>query len=194
MMRTITTEGLSLIKRFEGFSANTYICPAGYKTIGYGHVIKRGEDFSSGISFDAAMQLLKRDVMVAERAVCRLIYVPLTDNQLAALVSFTFNLGAGVLQRSTLRRKVNRQQHDAVPSELLRWVYAGGRKLSGLVKRRAAEATLYMSKCPENIIKESAKKTGCLRHVEPSSSSAVDRRIPKTPTTAHQTTSNLLEE
>lgn len=79
----------------------------------------------------------------AERAVLRLISVPLTDGQFDALVSFTFNLGAGALQRSTLRRKVNREEHEDVPAEFLRWVWAGGRKLNGLIRRRRAEATLY---------------------------------------------------
>ena len=80
---------------------------------------------------------------VAERAVLRLISVPLTQGQFDALVSFTFNLGAGALQRSTLRRTVNREEHADVPAELMKWVWAGGRKLKGLVKRRKAEGLLY---------------------------------------------------
>ena len=73
----------------------------------------------------------------------RLIRVPLEDSRFDALGSFTFNLGAGALQRSTLRRKVNRQEHAAVPAEFGRWVWAGGRRLKGLVRRREAEAVLY---------------------------------------------------
>ena len=75
----------------------------------------------------------------------RLITAPLSNGQFDALVSFTFNLGAGALQRSTLRRKVNREEHADVPAELMKWVWAGGRKLKGLVKRRQAEASLYQS-------------------------------------------------
>ena len=71
------------------------------------------------------------------------IQVPLEDGQLDALCSFAFNLGAGALQRSTLLRKVNREEHGAVPVEFRRWVWAGGRKLKGLVRRREAEAGLY---------------------------------------------------
>ena len=77
------------------------------------------------------------------RAVLRLIRVPLEDGRFGALCSFTFNLGAGALQRSTLRRRVNREEHEAVPRELRRWVWAGGRKLKGLIRRREAEAALY---------------------------------------------------
>ena len=99
--------------------------------------------FQNGISEPAAQALLAKDVWSAERAVLRLITVPLTDGQFDALVSFTFNLGGGALQRSTLRRKINREEHTDVPPEFLRWVWAGGRKLKGLVRRRKAEATLY---------------------------------------------------
>ncbi len=89
--------------------------------------------------------MLHRDVQTAQRAVLRLINVPLTDGQYDALVSFTYNLGSGTLQRSTLRRKVNREEHNDVPAEFKRWVYAGGRKLLGLVRRRCAEAEIYLS-------------------------------------------------
>ena len=80
---------------------------------------------------------------IAERAVLRLISVPLTDGQFDALVSFTFNLGAGALQRSTLRRKVNRGEHKGIPSELMKWVLAGGKRLPGLVRRRQEEGASY---------------------------------------------------
>lgn len=99
--------------------------------------------FAGGISYEAATALLIKDVQSAERAVLRLIRVPLTDGQFDALVSFTFNLGSGALQRSTLRRKVNREEHTQVPTQLMRWVWAGGRKLRGLVRRREAEIQLY---------------------------------------------------
>ena len=83
------------------------------------------------------------DVGIAERAVLRLISVPLTDGQFDALVSFTFNLGAGALQRSTLRRKVNHGEHESVPAELMKWVWAAGKRLPGLIRRRKAEALHY---------------------------------------------------
>ncbi len=146
-MRRISKQGLDLICRFEGFSPVIYICPAGYPTIGYGHLITEAnkERFLDGVDEDEALELLRSDVGKAERAVLRLIAVPITQGQFDALVSFTFNLGSGALQRSTLRRKVNREEHDDVPAELMKWVWAGGRKLKGLVKRRAAEALLYQT-------------------------------------------------
>ena len=143
-MRHITQEGLDLIKRFEGFSPTIYICPAGYPTIGYGHVVRNEEKerFHAGIDQEQGEDLLRRDAQVAEHAVLRLITVPLTDGQFDALVSFTFNLGSGALQRSTLRRKVNREEHEDVPAQFKRWVWAGSKRLKGLVRRRAAEASL----------------------------------------------------
>ena len=144
-MRHVTDEGLNLVKRFEGFSPAIYICPAGYPTIGYGHVVLSGEQerYANGISQVEATDLLECDVQMAERAVLRLTTVPLTNGQFAALVSFTFNLGAGALQRSTLRRMVNRGENSDIPSELAKWAWAGGRKLPGLLRRRKAEGLLY---------------------------------------------------
>lgn len=141
-MRHITQQGIDLIKHFEGFSSTVYICPSGLPTIGYGHLIKKREAYTS-ITEDEAEELLRHDVQVAEKAVLRLINVPLTDGQFDALVSFTFNLGSGSLQSSTLRRVVNRNDHCEVPTQLRRWVWSNGKKLKGLQLRRKAESTLY---------------------------------------------------
>ena len=147
-MRHVTDEGLALIKRFEGFAPEIYICPGGWPTIGYGHVVRDGERdrFADGIDEAIADELLRRDVEAAVRAVLRFIRVPLEDGRFDALCSFAFNLGAGALQRSTLRRKVNREEHDAVPAEFRRWVWAGGRRLAGLVRRREAEVGIYAAR------------------------------------------------
>ena len=141
----VSPKGLKLIQQYEGFEAEVYLDAAGYPTIGYGHLIKAGEDFSSGITYEQATQLLIQDVGFAERAVRRLIRTPLKQQQFDALVSFTFNLGGGALQRSTLRQKVNRAEHKEVPDEFMRWVFAGGKRLRGLIRRRAAEARLYIA-------------------------------------------------
>ncbi len=144
-MLHISTKGLQLIKQFEGFSPTIYKDSAGLPTIGHGHLILPHEfhSFKNGITTAKAIELLKADIKVVEKAVSRLIIPSINQNQFDALTSFTFNLGSGTLQRSTLRAKVNRQEHDLVPAEFLRWVYAGGRKVPGLIKRRIAEAELY---------------------------------------------------
>jgi lysozyme len=146
-MRHITQTGLELIKSFESFSSRIYICPAGYQTIGYGHVVKESEreKFLAGIAIQEGEMLLRQDTQIAEQAVCRLITVPLTDGQFDALISFTFNLGSGALQRSTLRRKVNREEHDDVTAEFAKWVWGGGIKLNGLIYRRNIESKVYNS-------------------------------------------------
>lgn len=144
-MREVTQQGVDLVKRFEGFSATPYVCPAGYLTIGYGHLIRDDEKliFDGGISKKDAEELLRQDLRASEQSVIRLIHTPLNDGQFDALVSFTFNLGAGALQRSTLRRKINRGEHELVPRELKRWVWANQKKLYGLVRRRQYESFLY---------------------------------------------------
>ena len=95
-MRHVTDEGLALIKQFEGFQSEIYICPGGWPTIGYGHVVRENEQdrFVDGIDEATAEELLRRDVGTAERAVLRLIRVPFEDGRFDALASFTFNLGA----------------------------------------------------------------------------------------------------
>lgn len=141
----ISEQGLALIRRFEGFSATAYRCPAGRMTIGYGHVILPGERYpETGISEPQAANLLRDDVRKAELALSRYVQVPLTQNQADALISFIYNIGAGAFARSTLRRVVNRGWHAEVPAQLRRWVFADGRALQGLVVRRAAEALMYM--------------------------------------------------
>jgi lysozyme len=141
----VSAQGLALIRAFEGFSASAYHCPAGYLTIGYGHVIGAAErDSLRRVDDMQAETLLRQDTQKAGAAVLRLIHVSLTQGQFDALVSFTFNLGSGALQRSTLRRVINRGEHGEVPAQMKRWVWAGGRRISGLLRRREAEARLYM--------------------------------------------------
>jgi len=141
---------VDLAKRFEGFHrvpksdpgrAHPYVCPAGFWTIGYGHLCDQTHPPISEAEGEA---YLARDLMTALDATLR--FCPLLATQpegrLAAIVDFTFNLGAGRLQTSTLRRRVNQQDWLAVGQELRRWVYGGGRVLPGLKARRDAEALL----------------------------------------------------
>ena len=140
---------LVLAKRFEGFHrvpstdpsrAHPYLCPAGYWTIGYGHLC---EPTHSPMTEADAERLLAQDLEAALMATLR--YCPVLarepEARLAALVDFTFNLGAGRLQTSTLRQRVNSRDWIAAGKELRRWIYGGGRILPGLVIRREAEAT-----------------------------------------------------
>ncbi|CAB4195801.1 COG3772 Phage-related lysozyme (muraminidase) [uncultured Caudovirales phage] len=152
--RTFSPACIGLVKLFEGFRANVYECPAGIPTIGYGST--RGSDgqpltlAAPSVTEDEAVALLARDLGGAARSVLRLISVPLTDGQFDALADFVYNLGGGALQRSTLRAKVNRGEHDGIPAEFMKWVRGGGRVLPGLVKRRAAEVRMYCALQPSS--------------------------------------------
>jgi len=140
----LSRDGLDFIKSFEGFSPVPYKCPSGYLTIGYGHLIKSEESFSH-LTEEEALNLLEQDIQKASYAVQRLIEISLNQNQFDALCSFTFNLGAGALQRSTLRQKINRSEFIDAGDEFLRWVRAKGRILPGLMVRRTQERLLFLS-------------------------------------------------
>jgi lysozyme len=141
----ISEQGLALIRRFEGFSAQAYRCPAGVMTIGYGHTISAGEHFpAAGLSVDEAEILLKKDVEATEQAICRLVDAALNQQQFDALVSFVFNIGIGAFRRSTLLRWLNKGEKLAAAAQFERWVFAGNKKLPGLVTRRNAERELFL--------------------------------------------------
>ena len=137
-------KGIDLIKHFEGFSPTVYRCPSGVATLGYGSTHGITMD-SPPITEEEGLELLMLDIAKFERGVNRLIDVPLNQNQFDALTSFAFNLGNGSLQASTLRKKVNREDYEGAVDEFPRWVFAGGRRLNGLVKRRYAERALFLT-------------------------------------------------
>jgi lysozyme len=137
-------KGLDLIKSFEGLRLSAYKCPADVWTIGYGTTagVKPGQT----ITKERADELLRDDLKRFEGYVDRLVKVPLTQGQYDALVSFTYNLGPGALEKSTLLEQLNRGDYDSAAEQFGRWVFAGGRKLAGLAKRRAAEKALFEGK------------------------------------------------
>lgn len=144
----INKAGLDLIKEFEGFRGTAYKCPAGVPTIGYGTTRINGQRVRMGSTAtrEQAEQYLKADVASFERNVASLVKVPLTGNQFSALVSFMYNVGVGAFANSTLLRILNKGDYSGVPAQLARWNKAGGRVLNGLVRRRDAEAELFMKK------------------------------------------------
>lgn len=147
MARHINARGLRLLESFEGLRLSAYrATPAEpYLTVGYGHY---GPDVKPGqrITPLRAVQLLKRDLRTAERAVEKGVAVGLNTNRFSALVVFVYNVGVGAFNTSTLRRKLNAGQYRAVPSELMKWTRAGGVVYPGLVRRRRAEGGLYSTK------------------------------------------------
>jgi lysozyme len=155
-MIAVPQAAVELAKRFEGFHrvskvdpgrAHPYICPAGYHTIGFGHLCKPDHP---PITEAEAEVYFAQDLVIAITATLR--YCPVLANEpearLAAIVDFTFNLGAGRLQTSTLRRRVNQHDWPSAALELKRWVYGGAKVLPGLVARRQAEVTMLIGSAP----------------------------------------------
>jgi GH24 family phage-related lysozyme (muramidase) len=147
MNKTTGEKGLSLIKSFEGLRLDAYICPAGVATIGYGttKINSQAVKVPSVITESQANDYLKTDVKAFEQSVNSAVSVPVTQNQFDALVSFTYNLGAGNLRSSTLLKKLNAGDYAGAADEFPKWNKAGGKELAGLTRRRNAERDLFLS-------------------------------------------------
>jgi len=140
-------KAVQLLKQFEGFRAKPYLCPGGYLTIGYGHRIF--SDDWGPISQERAEQILEADVSRFSAALVRVLgdkIDGLSSNQIAALISFVFNIGISAFKKSTLLKKLfEGAPATEVADEMKRWVYASGKILPGLVERRRIEAELFLS-------------------------------------------------
>lgn len=141
-MKTSKT-GINLIKQFEGTVLKVYKDAVGKDTIGVGHLIKSGESFTT-LTQQQAEDLLAKDLIQFEVGVTKAVKVPLKQNQFDALVSFSFNLGIGNLNSSTLLKKLNVGDYQGASSEFERWNKAGGVVLKGLTRRRLAEKELFL--------------------------------------------------
>ncbi|OLL46994.1 lysozyme [Bartonella henselae] len=145
-MRKISKEGLALIKQWEGLRLSAYQDSIGVWTIGYGHTKSAGKPFvhkGMTITEKQAEELLCQDLQQFENTVEQAVTVSLTDEQFAALVSFCYNVGTTAFCNSTLLKKLNNGDYEAIPTELQKWTKAGGKRLQGLVNRRAAETGLW---------------------------------------------------
>jgi lysozyme len=161
-------QAVELIKSFEGIldgdpatvNLDPYLCPAGYWTIGWGHVVldPRGKQikgaeneqearsiYPGGITKAEAEVLLADDVRRFSAGVEQAVKVTISDTRFCALVSFAFNVGIGALERSTLLNLLNQGAFEQVPAQFLRWTKAGGKELAGLKRRREAEMQMWQS-------------------------------------------------
>ena len=146
----VNQASINLIKSFEGFFAKTFLCPASVATIGYGTI-----KYPSGVKVKLtdppitekkALDYLIYEVTEKAKLIDPMLRNDLTENQFGALVSFSYNLGEGALKQSTLRIKINENPLNLeIRNEFGKWVYANGKKLNGLIRRRKAEADLYFS-------------------------------------------------
>ena len=137
----VSQECIDLVKFFEGFKSKAYLCPAGVWTIGYGRTknVKEGDMVNE---LQAERDLLEELEEFGEQ-VLSVVRVSIKQHQFDALASWTYNLGVGNLQSSTLLKKLNSGDKNSVPSEMVRWNKAAGKVLAGLTRRREAEAKLW---------------------------------------------------
>ena len=140
---TINSEGVKLIKSFEGMELEAYLDAVDVWTIGYGHT-KTAEP-GMHITEAQAEELLRQDLEEFEEAVTEAVQVSINPNQFSALVSFCFNLGAGSLFESTLLRLLNQGDFQGAADQFPRWNKAGGQVLEVLTRRRKAERALFLS-------------------------------------------------
>lgn len=141
----VSVAGLALIAHFEGTRITAYRDSVGVPTICTGHT--KHVRMQDRRTLGECEQFLREDASEAGQAVSRLVTAPMTQGQYDALVSFTFNLGAGSLERSTLLRKFNSGDCYGAVREFPRWNRAGGEVLRGLTARRQAEAAKFKEGC-----------------------------------------------
>ena len=148
-MRTLDTFGYKLIQQFEGLKLKAYQDSVGIWTIGYGNItyldgtkVKKGDE----ITREQADLMFKSTANKFALEVAKLINVCLTQNQFNALVSLAYNIGIGAFKGSTLLKKVNNNPNDkSIANEFLKWKYAGGKVIQGLLNRRIKESEVYFS-------------------------------------------------
>jgi lysozyme len=156
----VSDKAIKMITHHEGLRFKPYRCPAKLWTIGVGHVLYpdqgkiplaerdsyqlRPED-NRTFTQEEVNNILRADLARFEQGVAKFITVPLTQGMFDALVSFSFNVGLGTLQRSTLRTKLNRGDKEGAAEELLKYCMAGGKILKGLQNRRIDERALFLS-------------------------------------------------
>lgn len=149
-MPVINDAALDLICDFEGWVPTWYRDPVGIWTVCFGHTDAAGEPKHAATSHKTftkaeGRMILERDLAAVAAKVHSTVKVDLSPNQFGALVSLCYNIGNGAFGRSTLVKRLNKGDYEGAANEFERWVYAKGKKLNGLVRRRAAEATLFRS-------------------------------------------------
>ena len=133
---------MSIIKRFEGLRLSAYKCPGDVWTIGYGHT--KGVKPGDVITKEEAERLFENDIAIYRNAVDRAVNVEISAKQMDALTSLCYNIGIGAFTRSSLLRKLNGGDKLAAAMEFPKWSKSGGRRLRGLLRRRMAEAELFL--------------------------------------------------
>ena len=141
--------GLQLLKEFEGFRSNAYLCPAGVPTIGFGFTL--GVKLGDKITKAQAEKRLKQELRAYEDAVLKACSIEPNENELAAMTCLAWNIGISGFQKSSVIKAHNRGDHQAAALAFQLWNKAGGVVYAGLTRRRAAEAALYLTPMPDDV-------------------------------------------
>ena len=150
----VSDAGLRFIAAHEGSRNRPYNDPSGFCTVGIGHLIGRRRctqaDYNQWgtLTEQQILDLFREDIRRFEDPVSAAVKVPLTQNQFDALVSFSFNVGVGAFQKSTLLRKLNAGDYGGAAAEFAKWNKSAGRVLAGLTRRRAEERALFLRADP----------------------------------------------
>lgn len=139
--------GIELIKKYEGCKLKAYKCPAGIWTIGYGHTgTVNGKSITANMKITELMAetLLVIDLQKFEYYINSL-KLELNQNQFDAILSFVFNIGTGKFSKSTMLKFLKQKHYSLAAGQFDRWIYGGGKKLAGLIKRRADEKKLFLA-------------------------------------------------
>jgi len=165
--KRMSEAGLAKIREHEAFVPKVYDDGAGNSTIGYGHMVLDGEDFSGGITEAEAIKLFEKDVERVVNGSLDKIEVELTQNQIDAIGSFVFNVGPGAFEKGPLPY-INARKHESATSRILKYVTGrdvrtGERRvLRGLLKRRRDEVALYKNPHPLEFLHRAVTRTGAL--------------------------------
>ena len=166
MANKVSAHGVQMIMRLEGTRDTVYLDAVGLPTVGVGHLLTKDElssgriiaanggiiDIRKPLSYGDIYALLMDDLEEYEYAIKTNITQTLNQHQFDALVSWAFNVGAGAVARSTLRKLLNAGNFEAVPAQLRRWDKAGGRVLRGLQNRRDAEVSMWLGQYSDNTV------------------------------------------
>lgn len=141
----VSRVGIELISGWEQLRLELYLDQAGLRTIGWGHLIVAGEDFSGGITREQADEIFRRDLQRFERGVARVVTLQgLRQLEFDAMVSLAYNIGLGNFSRSSVLSRVNAGMLSEAPKHFADWRRAGGRVSRGLVRRRTLEAQIFV--------------------------------------------------
>lgn len=145
-----STQAINLIKELEGWSAHCYADGAGYKTVGWGHLVDKNENCPDPITKEQGEAFLAQDVAEAEHIINSTVDVKLLQREYDSLVSFVYNVGGTAWAKSETLKLINQGHLHRVPARLMMWskITSNGKKVDseGLINRRLREVDLWRGK------------------------------------------------